>query len=203
MAGEYKKPIPVGVSARHAHVCQKDLAILFGEGYKLSVLYPLSQPGQYAATETVTVKTSQGEIPGVRILGPVRPATQLEISLTDARRLGLMVPVRMSAPGGACCVTLIGPKGQVPLAEAAIAAMRHIHMTPQDALEFDVMDGDQVKVKAIAGRSVVFEQVLVRVSPQFSLEFHVDTDEANASGLRTGDKVELVHPFRVPSGPLR
>lgn len=200
---EYKKAIPVGVSARHAHLSQKDLETLFGVGYKLNVLYPLSQPGQFAATETVTIKTSQGEIPGVRILGPARPATQLEVSLTDARKLGVLVPVRLSASGGAGGVTLVGPKGQVELQQGAMAAMRHLHMTPQDALDFDVMDGDVVKVRALDGRPVVFEQVVVRVNPSFHLEFHVDTDEANASGLRTGDKVLLIHPFKVPSGPTR
>ena len=197
----FRRAIPVGVSARHAHLSQKDLDILFGAGFKFTVLYPLSQPGQYAASETVTVKSELAEIPGVRILGPVRPRTQLEISLTDARRLGVLVPVRMSAVGGGGGVVLIGPKGQVALEEGAIAAMRHVHMTPGDAQDFDVMDGDLVKVKAVDGRAVVFENVLIRVSPQFSLEFQVDTDEANASGLRNGDKVTLIHPFHVPSGP--
>ena len=199
--GAFRRAIPVGVSARHCHLSQKDADILFGPGYKFDILYPLSQPGQWAAVETVNVKTSVGEIPGVRILGPVRPRTQLEISLTDARRLGILVPVRLSAAGGSGGVTMIGPKGQVTLEEGAIAAMRHIHMTPSDASDFDVMDGDIVKVKAVDGRTVVFENVAVRVNPQFSLEFHVDTDEANASGMRNGDKVTLIHPFHVPSGP--
>ena len=199
--GAFKRAIPVGVSARHVHLCQRSADILFGPGYQFNILYPLSQPGQWAAVETVTVKSSVGEIPGVRILGPVRAHTQLEISLTDARRLGVMVPVRLSAGGGGGGATLIGPKGQVDLPAAAIAAQRHIHMTPSDASDFDVMDGDIVKVKAVDGRTVVFENVAVRVSPQFSLEFHVDTDEANASGMRNGDQVTLIHPFHVPSGP--
>ena len=201
MTQGYRRAIPVGVSARHAHLSEKDLRILFGEGDKLHELYPLSQPGQYAAVETVTVKTETGEIPGIRILGPVRPQTQLEISLTDARRLGVLIPVCISSACGGGGVTMIGPKGQVHVGEAAIAAMRHIHMSPSDAMEFDVANGDQVRIKALNGRSVVFENVVIRVSPEFSLEFHVDTDEANASGLRNGDKVTLIHPFRVPSGP--
>ena len=199
--GAFRRAIPVGVSARHCHLSQKDADILFGPGHKFDILYPLSQPGQWAAVETVTVKTSVGEIPGVRILGPARPKTQLEISLTDARRLGILVPVRLSAAGGSGGVTMVGPKGQITLEEGAIAAMRHIHMTPSDASDFDVMDGDIVKVKAVDGRTVIFENVAVRVNPQFSLEFHVDTDEANASGMRNGDKVTLIHPFHVPSGP--
>jgi len=202
MTQGYKRAIPVGVSARHAHLSQKDIDILFGPGYKFGELYPLSQPGQFAAVETVTVKGPAGEIPGVRILGPARPRTQLEISLTDARRLGVMVPVRMSAVGGGGGVILVGPKGEAPLEEGAIAAMRHIHMSPSDAMEFDVANGDLVRVRALDGRSVVFENVVIRVSPDYSLEFHVDTDEANASGLRNGDKVTLIHPFRVPSGPF-
>lgn len=197
----FRRAIPVGVSARHAHLSQKDIDMLFGPGFKFTVLYPLSQPGQFAAVETVTAKGTLGEIPGIRILGPARPKTQLEISLTDARRLGVLVPVRTSAGEGGGGLMLVGPKGQVMVEEGAIAAMRHIHMAPGDALDFDVMDGDLVKVKAVDGRTVVFENVVVRVSPQYSLEFHVDTDEANASGLRNGDKVTLIHPFRVPSGP--
>jgi putative phosphotransacetylase len=161
----------------------------------------LEQPGQYAAAETVTVRTQHGEIPGVRILGPTRPMTQLEISLTDARRLGVLVPVRVSAPGGAGGVTLVGPKGESTLAEAAVAAMRHIHMNPTDAADFGVVDGDVVKVQVLSGRGLVFDNVVVRVNPEYSLEFHVDTDEANASGLRNGDQVMLIHPFRVPTGP--
>ena len=198
----FRRAIPVGVSARHAHLSQKHIDILFGPGYKFEVLYPLSQPGQFAAVETVTAKGPHGEIPGIRILGPARPKTQLEISLTDARRLGVLVPVRVSvSAGGGGGLTLVGPKGEVPVEEGAIAAMRHLHMTPSDASGFDVMDGDVVKVRSLDGRSVVFENVVVRVNPEYSLEFHVDTDEANASGLRTGDKVTLIHPFHVPSGP--
>jgi len=202
MTQGYRRAIPVGVSARHVHLSQKDADILFGPGYKFNVLYPLGQPGQYAAVETVTAKTDVGEIPGLRILGPVRGMTQLEISLTDARRLGVLVPVRISAAGGGGGVTLVGPKGQVLMKEGAIAAMRHIHMSPLDALDFDVTDGDMVKVRSVDGRTVVFENVVVRVNPEYSLEFHVDTDEANASGLRNGDKVTLIHPFRVPGGNL-
>jgi len=199
--GAFRRAIPVGVSARHAHLSQKDIDILFGPNFKFTVLYPLSQPGQFSAVETVTAKGPKGEIPGIRILGPARPKTQLEISLTDARHLGVLVPVRISAEGGGGGVVLVGPKGEVPIAEGAIAAMRHIHMTPSDASDFDVMDGDVVKVKAVDGRTVVFENVVVRVSQDYSLEFHVDTDEANASGMRNGDKVTLIHPFHVPSGP--
>lgn len=197
MTEKSQRPIPVGVSAHHCHVTREHLDILFGKGYELTVLRPLKQPGQYAAVETVTVKTDRHEIPGIRILGPVRRHTQVELSLTEARRLGVVVPVRQSAPGGGSGAVIAGPEGAVNVSDEMIAARRHIHMTPADAAEFGVFDRQTVSVKVIGERAVVFDDVLVRVNPDYSLQFHVDTDEANAAGLRTGDQVIMLHPFRV------
>jgi len=197
------RPIHVGVSARHVHVTQEHLEILFGSGHTLTPLSPLSQPGQFAARETLTLRSERGEIPGVRILGPVRSHTQVELSLTDARRLKITPPVKQSGSKGVGGVTLVGPAGEVPLTDSVIAAERHIHMSPENAAEFGVFDGARVNVRAASGRAVLFENVLVRVNPNYDLDFHIDTDEANAAGLRSGDKVILINPFDVPSGPLR
>jgi putative phosphotransacetylase len=198
-----QKLIPVGVSARHAHVTQEHLEILFGPGHKLTPLSPLSQPGQFASRETVTIRSPRGEIAGVRILGPVRSHTQVEISLTDSRKLGIVIPVRESGAKGVGGAKLVGPEGEVELTDSVIAAERHIHMSPENAAEFGVFDGARVSVKTASGRSVLFENVLVRVNPNYQLDFHIDTDEANAAGLRNGDKVMLVNPFDVPGGRFR
>ena len=174
----------VETSARHVHVSQEDLEILFGKGYELTKKKDLSQPGQYACEERVTVVGSKKELAGVSILGPVRPATQVEISLTDARSIGVAAPIRESgdiAGSGAC--KLVGPAGEVELKEGVIAAKRHIHATPEDAEKLGVQDKDVVSVKIETGeRSLVFGDVVVRVSPKFALAMHIDTDESNAAG---------------------
>ena len=185
--------IPVGVSNRHLHLAKADLEVLFGEGYQLSVLKDLKQPGQYAAQETVTLVGPKGEIEGVRILGPLRPATQVEISCTDSFRLGIKPPVRESgalldSPG----LKLRGPKGEVEVVECSILAWRHIHMHTNEAEQLGVKDKEMVSVKIPGDRSVTFHNVIVRVRPDFALEMHVDTDEANACGLKSGDCVEIV-----------
>lgn len=190
MAG---KLIPVGVSARHVHVTREDLAALYGEGYQLTVKKDLSQPGQFACNEVVDVVTEKATFPKVRILGPERKKTQVEISLTDSMKLGVKAPVRDSgdvanSPG----VTLVGPKGKVEIKEGVIAAFRHIHMTPTDAAEFGVQDKQIVTVRCGGQRGLVFENVLIRVSEAFALEMHVDTDESNAAMLKTGDQVEVI-----------
>ena len=162
----------VETSARHVHVTQEDLEVLFGKGYELTKKKDLSQPGQFASNENVS------------ILGPVRSASQVEISLTDARTLGIAAPVRESgdiAGSGAC--KLVGPCGEVELKEGVIAAKRHIHATPEDAEKLGVQDKDVVSVKIDTdGRSLVFGDVVVRVSPKFALAMHIDTDESNAAG---------------------
>ena len=173
----------VETSARHVHVSQADLEVLFGAGYELTKKKDLSQPGQYAATERVDVVGPKGEIKGVSILGPVRPATQVELALTDARKIGLPAAIRESGDidGTAGC-KLVGPNGEVEIEIGVIAAKRHIHMTPEDAAECGVQDKDVVSVKIeTAERSLVFGDVVCRVSPKFALAMHIDTDESNAA----------------------
>jgi putative phosphotransacetylase len=187
------KLIPVGISGRHLHVSQEDLETLFGAGYQLNNMKALSQPGQYAAKETVELATEKGSIKNVRILGPVRKQTQIELALTDAIKLGINPPVRDSgdlknSPG----LTIIGPSGRVTLKEGAICAGRHIHMTPADAVGFNVKDKELVCIKVGGDRAAILQNVLVRVHDTFQLELHVDTDEGNAVMLKTGDKVAIV-----------
>ena len=173
----------VETSARHVHVSQEDLETLFGKGYELTKKKDLSQPGQYACNEKVTIVGSKKEM-AASILGPVRPASQVEISLTDARSIGVDAPIRESgdvAGSGAC--KMVGPCGEVELKEGVIAAKRHIHATPEDAEKLGVKDKDVVSVKINTdGRSLVFGEVVVRVSPKFALAMHIDTDESNAAG---------------------
>ena len=175
----------VEVSARHVHVTKEVLETLFGKGYELTPKKDLSQPGQFACEERVTVVGAKRELAGVSILGPVRPETQVEISLTDARSIGVSAPVRESgdiAGSGAC--KLVGPCGEVELKEGVIAAKRHIHMTPADAEIMGVCDKQIVKVAMnTEGRKTVYDDVVVRVSDKYALAMHIDTDESNAAGI--------------------
>lgn len=172
----------VETSARHVHVTQEDLETLFGKGHELTKKKDLSQPGQFACEEKVTIVGSKKEMKA-SILGPVRPETQVELSLTDARSIGVDAPIRESgdvAGSGAC--KLVGPAGEVELKEGVIAAKRHIHATPEDAEKLGVEDKDVVSVKIdTEGRSLVFGDVVVRVSPKYALAMHIDTDESNAA----------------------
>jgi len=173
--------ILVETSARHIHLTPEHVAILFGEGHKLTVKKMLSQPGQFACEEKVTVKGERGELK-MSVLGPERKATQVEVSLTDARTLGVTAPVRESgdiAGSGAC--TLIGPCGTVEIKEGVIAAKRHIHLTPETAAELGVVDKQIVSVKLDTERSLVFGDVVVRVSSSYAPAMHIDTDESNAA----------------------
>ena len=182
----------IETSARHVHVSQEHLEILFGKGYELHIKKMLSQPGQFASEEKVRVKGSRSEFPAVSILGPVRPATQVELSLTDARSIGVNAPVRESgdvAGSGSC--ELIGPCGSVTISEGVICAKRHIHMTPEDAAAFGVENGQIVNVATHGSRPLVFGDVVIRVSPKFSLAMHVDVDECNAAGLAPDARGEL------------
>ncbi|HHU27667.1 TPA: phosphate propanoyltransferase [bacterium] len=179
------KKIVVETSARHIHLSEEDLAKLFGEGYKLTPKKELSQPGQFACEERLTVVGPKREIPNVIILGPTRAKTQVEVSATDARTLGLNPPVRESGDveGSAPCV-LRGPKGEIELKEGVIIAKRHIHVTPEDAVELGVKDRDIVGLKVeTPNRSLIFGDVVVRVSEKFATYVHLDTDEANAAGI--------------------
>ncbi|MBQ4259661.1 MAG: phosphate propanoyltransferase [Lachnospiraceae bacterium] len=185
--------VPVGVSARHIHLTQEHVEILFGEGYNLTKKKEL-MGGQYACNETVTVVGLKlRAIENVRVLGPVRSASQLEISSTDAMKLGIKAPIRESGNvAGSAPIAVVGPKGAVYLKEGCIVAMRHIHMSPADAMAAGVHDGDIVSVKADNERGTVFEHVKIRVHDSFTLEMHIDTDEANASLIKTGDKVTIM-----------
>lgn len=175
------KKILVETSARHIHVTQQTLETLFGKGAELHNKKDLSQPGQYACEEKVTLVGPKGQLT-VTILGPTRPADQAELSLTDARALGITVPVRESGDvAGTPGLKLVGPCGEVEIAEGAIAAKRHIHMTPEDAAELGVEDKQIVSVKLDTARPLIFGDVVVRVSPKFALAMHIDTDECNAA----------------------
>lgn len=191
--------IPVSVSARHAHLSQKTIDKIFGEGYRLKVRAPLAQTGQYAAEETITLIGPRGRIAGVRLLGPPRAHDQVEISRTDEFALGVDAPVRISGdltntPG----ITIEGTKGAITIPNGLITARRHIHMSPADARRFGVSDHDTVEVRIDSeGRDLTFGDVTVRVSPDFTLEMHLDTDEANAAGIKRGHQGELVETGEV------
>ena len=186
--------IPVGISNRHIHLTKEDLETLFGQGYELTHLKDLSQPGQYACKELLTiVGPSLRPIENVRVLGPVRGKSQVEISLTDSYVLKVKPPVRESGNTiGSAPIRIIGPKGVVELSEGCIIANRHIHMSPSDGAAFGVKDGDYVTVDAEGKRRTRWYDVQVRVHKDFRLEMHVDTDDANAAGIGNGAKVKIV-----------
>lgn len=185
--------VPVGVSARHIHLTQKDVETLFGEGYQLTRKKEL-MGGQFAANEQCTiVGLKLRAIENVRILGPVRKKSQVEISATDARTLGINAPLRQSGDtAGSAPIALIGPKGAVYLEEGCIVAARHIHMTPAEALSASLKDGDYVSVRMGNDRGALLDHVKIRVDESFSLEMHIDTDEANACQVRQGDLARIV-----------
>ena len=171
--------VPIGVSARHVHLTQEHVEALFGPGYQLTKKKDL-MGGQFASNETVT-------------LGPVRSATQVEVSATDAIKLGMNVPVRMSGDiAGSAPIAIVGPKGAIYLKEGCIVAMRHIHMSPKDAQAAGVKNGDIVSVKADNERGTIFNHVAIRVDDSFTLEMHIDTDEANAAKIATGNTVTII-----------
>ena len=185
--------IPVGISNRHIHLSQADLDALFGAGYQLTKMKDLSQPGQYACKETVTVVGPKGAIEKVRILGPVRKATQIEVIAGDSFKLGVAGEVRMSGDlAGTKGVTLVGPKGSVQTKEGLIVAQRHIHMTLADAARLGVKDGDIVDIKVSGPRGGTFANVAIRANDSSALECHVDTEEANAMGLTSKSTITIV-----------
>lgn len=185
--------VPVGVSNRHIHLTKEHIDQLFGKGYTLNRKKALRQPGQFACEETVTVTGPKGSIPHVRILGPERRYSQLEISKTDGFVLGIQAPVRDSGDiEGTPGVVVTGPKGSITLDKGVILAQRHIHLHPTDADELGVRDKDFVAVETRGERQVILERVLCRVDENYRLEFHIDTDEANACGLATGDIVKVI-----------
>ncbi|WP_314000368.1 phosphate propanoyltransferase [uncultured Paenibacillus sp.] len=187
------KQVPVGVSARHIHLSQEHVEILFGKGGGLTEMKPLSQPGQFAANETVEIVGPKGSFPKVRILGPARKRTQLEISRTDAFALGMKPPVRESGNiAGTPGMTIKGPAGEVTVEEGVIVAARHIHFHTSDAERWGIADKQRLRVRLGGERGMVLENVVARVSPDFALDMHIDTDEANAAGASTGDMAEIV-----------
>ncbi len=194
LGGDAENTIPVGVSNRHIHLCREDIDTLFGKGYQLTPFKDLSQPGQYACKELLTiVGPSLKPIENVRVLGPERRRSQVEISRTDSFTLKVKPPVRESGNiVGSAAITLIGPKGVVTLDEGCIIANRHIHMGVEDGKKFGVKDGDFVTVDATGERRTRFYDVQVRVDESFCLEMHLDTDDANAAGLKNGSKVKIV-----------
>ena len=186
--------IPVGISNRHIHLSTQDLETLFGAGYELTPIKELSQPGQYACKETLTIiGPSMRPIEGVRVLGPLRKQSQVEIAVTDSYVLKVKPPVRESGSlDGSAPITIIGPKGIVTLKEGCIIANRHIHMSPSDAARFGVKDGDYINVDAFSGtKRTRWFDVQIRVSDKFCLEMHVDTDDANAVGFKNGSTVTV------------
>ncbi len=186
--------VPVGVSNRHIHLTREHVEILFGKGYELTKIKDLSQPGQYACKEQLTiVGPSMRAIEGVRVLGPERKASQVEISRTDSFTLKVKPPVRESGDiKGSAPVTIIGPKGIVTLAEGCIIANRHIHMSLEEAAKYNVSDGEYVDVLLCGERKSMFYDVQIRAHKDFRLEMHIDTDDANAAGVGNGSKVKLI-----------
>ncbi|MBK5245700.1 MAG: phosphate propanoyltransferase [Peptostreptococcaceae bacterium] len=182
--------IPVGVSNRHVHLSQADLNCLFGEGYQLTNSKDLSQPGQYASKETVTICGPKGPIEKVRILGPVRSKTQVEVLTGDSFKLGIVSQARLSGDlQGTPGITLIGPKGSVQTTEGLIVAQRHIHMTTEDAQRFGVHDGQMVCIQVNGPRGGIYNNVAVRANDASYLECHIDTEEANAMNLNSLSKI--------------
>ncbi|WFA09618.1 phosphate propanoyltransferase [Tissierella sp. Yu-01] len=188
-----KTQLPIALSNRHIHLSRKDIDTLFGEGYELTKTKDLSQPGQFACEEKVDIVGPKRTIKGVRILGPERSETQVEVSVSDAFTLGVESVIKNSGdlndtPGA----RIVGPKGEVELEKGIIVAARHIHMHTTDGEDFGVADKDMVKIKVNGPRGLIFDNVLVRVNPSYALEMHVDVEEGNAAGVKNGDIVELI-----------
>lgn len=185
--------IPVAASGRHVHLCRAHVDTLFGSGYQLKMLRPLSQPGQYACEEKITVVGPKWRIDGVRILGPERPETQVEVSMTDTFKLGIVPAIRMSGDiAGSPGCKLIGPKGEVRIGEGVIVAARHLHISPEEAAAYGLKNGDVVSAKKNGQRETTLGGIHVRSGDAHSLELHIDTDEANASAIKNGDLLELI-----------
>ncbi len=185
--------VPAAVSGRHIHLSLKDAAVLFGQGYQLRKLRFLSQPGQYVCQEKLKIAGPKGWIDGMRVLGPERPETQVEVSVTDTFKLGVEAAVKMSGDiaGTPGCV-LIGPAGEVTLRQGVIVSARHLHISADEAQAYGVDNGDIVSVKKTGGRETIFEEVIVRAGHSHSLELHIDMDEANAACIKSGDLLELI-----------
>jgi putative phosphotransacetylase len=191
MSSNYK--VTVGLSNKHLHLSAEHIEALFGKGHKLTPTKDLRQPGQFACEEKVDLEGPKGVIKGLRVLGPARPETQVELALTDARGLGLKPPVRESGKlDGTPGCKLTGPAGSVELDRGVMVALRHVHLSPSEAAEAGVKDKDIIRVKVGGERAVIFEAVLIRAGDAHLSEFHLDTDEGNAAGVDSGQEVELL-----------
>lgn len=185
--------IKIGVSNHHVHLKKEDLENLFGSNYELQPQKELSQPGEFASQEKITLKTEKGTIENVRILGPIRSYTQVEISKTDAFKLGLNPPVRESGDlSGSEAITLVGPKGEVSINEGCIIASRHIHITHADRVKMNLLDVDKVSVRINGIKGGIMENVTLKESDNYVLEMHIDTDDANAHLINQGDIGEII-----------
>lgn len=188
-----ERAVPIGVSNRHVHLDRADMDALFGPGSELTRKKDLGQPGQYAAEETVTIRGPKGELSRVRVLGPLRKESQVEISVADGFALGVTPPVRESGQlAGTPGVEILGPKGSVKKDGGVIAALRHIHMTPETAQKLGLSDKQVICTEIEGPRGALLRNVLVRVSDKYALEMHVDVEEANALGLKNGDRAYIV-----------
>ena len=188
-----KNPILTNVSNRHIHLSKQDIEKLFGEGYQLTKKKDLVQPGEHACEEVLTIQGPKRAIEKVRILGPLRKQTQVEIFITDAIRLGIEPCIRLSGDlAGSQPITIVGPKGTVTINEGCIVAKRHIHFTTKDAEFYGVKNGDILKLKTEGERGLIFDNVIARVSDKMALECHLDMEEANAAGVKNGDKLFLL-----------
>lgn len=189
----YSKGVPIGVSNRHVHLSKKDLQILFGQNYQLQPIKDLKQIGEYACKEVVTLVNNDRKIENVRILGPCRSQTQVEISQTDARFLKVKPPIRNSGDlKESESITIIGPRGKVELKDGCILATRHIHLSPQEAEEMGISDSQVVSVRLFGNKSGILENVYCKVKDSYTLELHLDTDEANAFLVKTGDIAQIM-----------
>ena len=185
--------VPVGISNRHIHFSQEHIEALFGAGHTLTKTKDLSQPGQFACEETVTIIGPKGTMPGVRVLGPARKESQVELSATDTFKVGVKPPARDSGKlDGTPGIDIEGPKGRVHMDQGVILAARHIHMTPKDATKYSLKDGDHVRVAVPGTRGGVFEHVLVRINANYALDMHIDTDEGNAFSLVNGQQLDVL-----------
>ncbi|WP_434510667.1 phosphate propanoyltransferase [Desulfitobacterium sp. AusDCA] len=186
--------IPVAISNRHVHLSEDHIGVLFGNNYNFKISKYLSQPGQFACEEKVTLVGPKGVIENVRILGPSRKQTQVELSISDSFKLGVKAPIRDSGDlANSAGITIVGPLGSITLHKGVIVAARHIHMHTNDALQFGVKDKDRVSVKVPGSRGLIFNEMLVRVNDKSKLEMHIDIDEANAAFLKNNDYIELIN----------
>lgn len=187
------RPVPIGVSNRHLHLQPDHVDRLYGKGHRLRNMRDLLQPGQFACVETVTLIGPNGRIADVRVLGPERPKTQIEMTVTDGYELGIAAPVKLSGDlAGSAGVKMLGPRGSVDLKEGLIVAERHLHIHTDEARAYGLKDRTVIAIRTRGSRPVVFENVAVRVSDRYKLEFHLDTDEANAAGVKHGDIADIV-----------